>query len=217
MPRKQHSYHYIYKTTCNVTGKFYVGMHSTSELEDNYIGSGKRLWLSIRKHGREKHSKEILEFLESREKLKKREKEIVNEKFIANPLCMNLQPGGEGGFVNKEHQKKCSKAGKNAYNEKLKTSAEFRNHISEIRRNVERKFFEKGKMKFSPCNWKGRHHTEEGKKNISNSLKVAQKGEKNSQFGTLWICNEILSENKKIKITDSIPEGWKRGRIRRSQ
>ena len=40
---KKHKYHYIYKTTCNVTGKYYIGMHSTSNLNDGYIGSGRRL------------------------------------------------------------------------------------------------------------------------------------------------------------------------------
>lgn len=54
--RKQASrrkYHYIYKTTCTITSKFYIGMHSTDNLEDGYVGSGKRLWYSINKHGKE--------------------------------------------------------------------------------------------------------------------------------------------------------------------
>jgi hypothetical protein len=61
--RKQHNYHYIYKTTCTITGKYYVGMHSSSNLEDGYIGSGKKLWNSVRKHGRENHIIEILGIL----------------------------------------------------------------------------------------------------------------------------------------------------------
>ena len=75
MARKPHKYHYIYKTTCKVNGKFYIGMHSTSNLEDGYIGSGKRLWNSIRKHGKENHECEILEWLPDRSSLKEREKE----------------------------------------------------------------------------------------------------------------------------------------------
>jgi hypothetical protein len=60
-------YHYIYKITCNVSNRYYIGMHSTDNLEDGYFGSGKRLWFSINYHGKKNHSKEILEFLESRQ------------------------------------------------------------------------------------------------------------------------------------------------------
>ena len=96
--RKPKRYHYIYKTTCKVTGNFYVGMHSTDELEDGYLGSGIKLWHSIRKHGKENHEREILEFLTDRDSLRLREKEIVNEQFLENPKCMNLTTGGHGGF-----------------------------------------------------------------------------------------------------------------------
>jgi hypothetical protein len=102
MARKQHTYHYIYKTTCNVTDKYYIGMHSCSNLEDGYMGSGKRLRYSIRKHGLENHTKEILEFLNDRESLAKREAEIVNEQFLQDPLCLNVQLRGGGGFANQK-------------------------------------------------------------------------------------------------------------------
>ena len=52
MGRKKPHIHYIYKTTCNITNKYYIGMHSTSNLEDGYLGSGKRLRYSIRKYGK---------------------------------------------------------------------------------------------------------------------------------------------------------------------
>lgn len=94
MPRKQHTYHYIYKTTCTITSKYYVGMHSCSNLEDGYMGSGTRLKYSIRKYGIENHIKEILEFTNDRASLVQLEADIVNEKFLQDPLCMNLQKGG---------------------------------------------------------------------------------------------------------------------------
>ena len=97
MARKEKNIHYIYKTTCDVTGKWYVGMHSTNNLEDGYLGSGDRLRYSIRKYGKDKHTKEILEYLDSREELAKREREIVNKELIKEYLCMNLVVGGEGG------------------------------------------------------------------------------------------------------------------------
>lgn len=84
---QRRKYHYIYKTTCIITNKFYIGMHSTDNLEDSYIGSGKRLWHSINKHGKENHVCEILEFLPNRSSLKAREKEIVNKELINEELC----------------------------------------------------------------------------------------------------------------------------------
>lgn len=94
--RKKH--HVIYKTTCSVTGRYYIGMHSTDELEDGYLGSGKRLWQSIRKHGKESHMCEILEHLPSRDALRLRETELVNEELIGDPMCMNIALGGSGGW-----------------------------------------------------------------------------------------------------------------------
>jgi hypothetical protein len=95
--RKEKKHHYIYKTTCKVTGRYYLGMHSTDNLEDGYIGSGKQLWYSIRKHGKETHERDILEFLPNRSSLKIREKEIINEEILKDPMCMNIALGGEGG------------------------------------------------------------------------------------------------------------------------
>jgi hypothetical protein len=72
-------------------------MHSTNDLEDGYLGSGKRLRYSVRKHGKENHIKEILEFFDNREDLAKREAEIITENEIAKKDCMNLVLGGGGG------------------------------------------------------------------------------------------------------------------------
>lgn len=93
--RRKH--HYIYKITRTDSNRYYIGMHSTDDLDDGYFGSGKLLAASIRKHGKEKHHKEILEHLPSREALKLREKELVNTELVNDRLCMNLVPGGGGG------------------------------------------------------------------------------------------------------------------------
>ena len=37
-------------------------------------------------------------------------------------------------------------------------------------------------------------------------------GKKNGSFGTMWICNVDLQENKKISKDDEIPDGWVKGR-----
>jgi len=180
MPRKPHSHHYIYKTTCTVNGKFYIGMHSTSNLDDDYIGSGKRLWYSINKYGRENHIKEILEFLPDRKTLGAREKEIVNEELLKDQFCMNLKKGGEyspGTFGKKyteesrkrmsewirtpEMKEKMSKAARGK-----KKSEEHRKKISEIQR---------GRI-VSPDS-KTRHKTKEWNEKISNSVRKTMSSE----------------------------------------
>ena len=59
MSRKEKKYHYIYKTTCSLTKRYYYGMHSTNNLNDGYLGSGSELSKSIKRYGREIHSKKI--------------------------------------------------------------------------------------------------------------------------------------------------------------
>ena len=48
MVRKEKQYHFIYKTINLISGKYYIGMHSTDDLEDGYMGSGNCLRLAIR-------------------------------------------------------------------------------------------------------------------------------------------------------------------------
>lgn len=79
MPRKQKKYHYIYKTTNIITNKYYIGMHSTDDLDDGYVGSGKKLWYSVNKYRKENHKKEILEYLPNRKELSNREKGLGNQ------------------------------------------------------------------------------------------------------------------------------------------
>jgi len=188
-------------------------MHSTDNLEDSYIGSGKRLWHSINKHGKENHVKEILEFLPDRKSLAEREKEIVNQEMLNEELCMNFALGGEGGFSSIEHELK--------FKESSKKNQGFKNTIhskrndklfwEQYKKNVGlglKKAFKDGN--FIPYNWSGRKHTEETITKMQESKKGQGIGDKNSQYGKCWITNEI--ESKKIYKGDTIPEGWRLGR-----
>lgn len=94
--RKEKQYHFIYKTTNLLSGKYYIGMHSTDSLNDGYFGSGIYLRRSLNKYGTKNHKLEILEFCKTREELKSREEEIVNLNEIAKKECMNLRVGGGG-------------------------------------------------------------------------------------------------------------------------
>lgn len=94
---KRRKHHIIYKTTCLITGKWYIGLHSTDNLNDGYQGSGSKLWKSIKKYGKEQHKTKILEHCPDRETLIQREAQIVTEDMLAQELCMNLMPGGSAG------------------------------------------------------------------------------------------------------------------------
>ena len=183
-------------------------MHSTDNLEDGYIGSGKRLWYSINKYGKENHICEILEFLPNRIELATREKEIVNIELINEKLCMNLMVGGEGGFISEEQQRNRSLAGGKSISARFKNDLEFYQQHVESCRNRFKLSHSEGKFKYD--NFKGKSHSEETKKKIGDANSAKQKGANNSQYGKCWITNGIESE--KIYKGDSIPDGWKLGR-----
>jgi hypothetical protein len=98
MDRKaaQRTYHYLYKITRD-DGKYYIGIHSTDDLNDGYFGSGKRLWKSIKRHGKDRHKMTILEFASARSAVKELEKALVTHEMLRDPLCMNLAEGGGAG------------------------------------------------------------------------------------------------------------------------
>ena len=89
-----YKYHIIYKTTNKVNKRFYIGMHSTNNLKDDYLGSGFALKDALKKYGRANFTKEILFVFSTREEARAKEAELVNEDFLKNPLVYNLVEGG---------------------------------------------------------------------------------------------------------------------------
>lgn len=148
MARKEKKFHYIYKTTCSVTNRYYIGIHSTDNLDDNYLGSGKILWFSLNYHGKENHTKEILKYCDTR------------EVFIK---------AGINNFNNSKEQRVLSIT---------KTTPKYKKKMS------------------NDVVFKGKKHSDETKRKMSESKKGKGNGSTNSQFGSCWITNEI--ENKKI-------------------
>jgi hypothetical protein len=195
-------YHYIYKIT-RFDCKYYIGMHSTNNLDDGYFGSGKLITRSIKKYGIEKHSKEILEYLDSRAALKMRERELVNEDIVNDALCMNLQLGGGGGFIDADHKNKCQRAGAEARGRQIK---QFGQHPNSLKVLVE-------STKGRHYNWIGRNHREETKIKIGLANSIAQAGEKNSQFGTCWVTDGVKPVKiKKDRLDEYLADGYRKGR-----
>ena len=225
MPRPQKKYHYLYKTTNTINKKFYVGIHSTNNLDDGYLGSGRYLKRSVKKYGEENFIVEKLEFFDNREALIGREIDYVNKTFLSDPLCMNLMTGGL-----------CAPTSNIGSKRSEESKVKMRDHASNKEANEKLRWLEKndpvwiakksdklrkaktGKkrpdIKNSEFNFKGLHHTEESKKNISKNLREYFKCSGSKVLGTIWIMKG--EESKKTRpedLNDFIAMGWKRGRI----
>lgn len=200
-------FNYFYCIENKLNGKFYYGIHKTDSLEDDYMGSGKIIKLAIKKYGKDNFNKKIIILFNTYEEVLNYEKNIINDNLLKDPSCYNLKKGGVGGLGNngkgKEWYKNhCSEAGKNC----MKNS-DYRNSV--IKRQKEN-----WKNIATHLGFKNKKHTIEAKKNIGEKNSLLQKGEKNSQFGTIWITDGII--NKKIKKDELnlwISRNWKRGRI----
>lgn len=120
MKNSEKKYHYIYKTTCLINNKYYIGMHSTNNLDDGYMGSGSALKYSIHVYGKKNHKVEILEFAKNREELVLKESKIVNKSVVNDGKSMNMKPGGIGGFMKKVKNKKKKHKKKTSINLKSK-------------------------------------------------------------------------------------------------
>jgi len=218
-------YHYIYKTTCKVTSKYYIGMHSTDNLEDGYVGSGKRLWYSINKYGLENHVCEILEFLLDRDSLKKREAELVCEDQLTDSMCMNLVPGGGGGFdhVNgkitfDDRSKRGKVGGTNAWKtisgdpEKLSALQTVFDSGRELGKLTH---FTKGSQKQANASKASTSKEAKVKRMATMAKNSHQQGAKNSQYGTCWMFSTSEQQSMKISKTDVtkyVNMGWQVGR-----
>lgn len=215
--KKNKRFHFIYKTTNLINGRYYLGMHSTNRLDDGYLGSGKRLYYELNKYGRDNFKFEILEQFNSREELVQAEINLITEQDLKNPNCLNLKQGGSGGFTD-ENRRKARQVTDKILEEKygkdfrVIVGKQYYENISEEQKQernalISRRLKEVG---FNHATFLGKSHSEESKKKIGSKNSIKQKGENNSQFGKCWITNEI--ESKKVYKGDLIPEGWRLGR-----
>lgn len=182
-------------------------MHSTNNLEDRYLGSGKYLWYAINKYGKENFHIEILEFFDTREALAEAEKKLVTEFQVKDVNCMNLKLGGRGGFTREE-----SDAARVLANEaritKLKQNPEYR---ATVGANIS-----KGLLAKDPDTWvRGGGRKPGFKLSVEHIRKIKHSRKGNSQEGTIWITDGKI--NKKIKKEDTIPQGFTKGQTRKQK
>lgn len=213
---------YVYVIRNLINDKVYVGQtrnfakRKAGHLYGVRKGVEHPLYHSIRKHGEENFSFEILEECED---------VMINEREIHwishfnsfnSEKGYNLTPGGDGGgwlYVNQNEslRKEKNKRAARAMNAKTWADPEFRKRNSKRMSVMARRLHKEGRSK-AP-DWTGKTHKEESKRKIGIANSVQQRGEKNSQFGKIWIHNDFVSKFVKAdELQQLLDLGWKRGR-----
>lgn len=99
-------YHLVYKTTNLVNGKTYIGVHSTNNIDDGYLGSGCIFKKALKKYGKENFKREILFNFDTLNQAYEKEKELVDLEFINQSTTYNCKVGGEQGAYSEDSKNK---------------------------------------------------------------------------------------------------------------
>jgi len=162
----------IYKTTNLINNKIYIGQHTTDNINDDYLGSGKLISYAIKKYGKEKFQKEILEECKTKNDLDKREKYWIKK---LKPEY-NLVEGGTGGYnyfaVIANKLKRTGKTWEEIYGKEtsIKLKTKLHNRMIGNKLTLNKEPWNKGKIGYKI---KGR--TNKSKEKSSMSLKNSQK------------------------------------------
>jgi len=192
------------------------------------MGSGKVIKSAIEKYGIDNFKKDILEFFEDSETMYAREKEIVTHEFLLREDTYNLRRGGTGGFdyINSNQlygfaDVEVARRGRESTNRILQERYGD-NWRSIISKDVDKKS-NTLEAKLKAKNTKIKNGTfgdtshmntpdciEKKKRTFKN--KNHQKGEKNSNYGKMWIHNPLTCISILVDKKEQIPEGWVKGR-----
>ena len=151
-------YYTIYKTTNLINDKIYVGYHSTEDINDSYLGSGKLLKQAIKKYGENNFKRDILYVFPTKEEALLKESEIVNEAFIYSESNYNIKLGGEGGWDHTWNSEKRFEAIRKSFKEG---------------RSIGWNLTDEQRSKIGKSSFKGKKHSAESRKKIADSQRLA--------------------------------------------
>jgi hypothetical protein len=275
----------VYQITNKINKMIYIGVHITRNINDGYMGSGRKITKAISEYGISNFEKVILYQFDNESDMIKKESELVNDSFLKRGDVYNIIIGG--GFITKDlatvrdvdgntfdvnvsdprissgelvgitkgnvtacdefgnffyipvdderynksltsliKLKMCVRnniLGKNEFIERDKFNVDIHSGLNKnmiLSSNMSGDYFlaHRDDPRFVDGSifpiWKGRRHSEDSKKKIGEKNSINQRGEKNSQHGTLWINRE--GKNIKIKKNDLnryLIMGWVSGRV----
>lgn len=210
-------YGYIYKTTDLRNNKIYVGQHKAKTFDDKYFGSGIVIQQLLQKYGTSIFKCEVLCECINAEELNEKEIFFI-EKLHARDASIgyNIAFGGAFGdsgyhlgMLGKKQSIKQREAARKANS--YKRNAETRAKMSEAARGNSNAKGHKG-----ACPMKGKHHTEETKRILSEKLSsIVTETHRNRTPEQRALRGSHISAAKKGKIC--ITDGFKNYYIHESE
>jgi group I intron endonuclease len=182
--------HFVYITTNLLSGKQYVGSHSTCIIDDGYLGSGWALQNAIKKYGRRNFVRKELEFFDDSISAHKAERVYIEKFNTLRPEGYNISPTGGTGY-NGNHSEETKKY-LSDLQKGTKLSQSAKDKISALHKGVPKSEVTKQKMRDS---YYPRTLSEEGRRNIG--LKGVQ-----SRVFTEEYRKKISDANKKVVHTE---------------
>lgn len=89
-------YHYVYRIDFILTEEYYIGKHSTDNLQDGYLGSGSRL--QERYDNGQPYVFSIISTHSSEDEAYEAEKKLIGNLWDVDDKCLNKIPGGRTGI-----------------------------------------------------------------------------------------------------------------------
>lgn len=186
------TYYGIYRITNLLNGKMYIGQHTTTNIDDGYMGSGIWIQRAIKKYGKENFRKEWLMFCEDEEELNWWERAFVDQNWVDRSDTYNIALGGGANGIN---FRKCLSP---ETRKKLSITRTGQPLSAECKEKLSKRFKGKNHPMY------GRKQTEESKQKNRES----QLGEKGNAFGKHWWNNGEITIYSKTQ-----PEGFVAGRL----
>lgn len=212
---------YNYITTNKLNGKQYIGMHSTSNVDDSYLGSGMTILNAITKYGKSSFIREILCVCQTLEEANKNEKIFIEKFNTLSPNGYNISPTGGVSCM----------AGHHSEETKLKIAK-----VQLGRKHTEEHKRKNGDAHKGQVPWmKGRHHSEDSINRMKEKLKGQNTGPRSEEVkrkvseslkGNIpWnkgikgvqICwnkgrTDAYSQESRNKMSESMKKAWERKR-----
>lgn len=215
----------VYQTTNLVNGKIYVGIHTTENPDDSYLGSGELLRAAIQKYGTTSFKKEVLFVFDNPEEMAAKEAEIVTREFVDREDTYNLVPGGHQGDawyqawknIPRETRIEAQKKSRVSYRERLRTDPTFLEKVRALGSQLSAlsaRMEAEGLLSREAFTFEGRKHADDSRRKMSEAKKGRYDGERNPSFGRVWVCVPGVME-RKIPVSELEvywESGWIRGR-----